>query len=91
MSADIVRLGEMNAVLSEGNRLRIICLLKDGELCVCEIWQLLDLPQNLISHHLRSLKDAGLIRSRKDGPRVFYSLNGDSIKRYVADLGKLIN
>lgn len=58
-------------VISEENRLKILCILRKQEKCVCEIWQFLDLPQNLISHHLKVLKDSGLIDSRKEGTKVF--------------------
>lgn len=61
-------------VISDENRLRILCLLNAGERCVCEIWPELDIPQNLASHHLKMLKTVGLITSRKDGLRVFYSV-----------------
>ena len=74
---------KINAVLSDGNRLRILCLLKDGERCVCEIWRNLALSQNLVSHHLKTLKNAGLLRSRKDGLRIYYSLNKTALKKAV--------
>ncbi len=62
-------------IVGDENRLRILCLLQKGEQCVCEIWQELDLPQNLTSHHLSVLKEHGLIRARKDGLKVFYSID----------------
>ena len=58
-------------LIAEKNRIKIICLLAQGELCVCEIWSALNLSQNLTSHHLKELKDYGLISSRKDGLNVF--------------------
>ena len=79
----MVQTAKINAVLSDGNRLRILCLLKDGERCVCEIWRNLSLPQNLASHHLKTLKSAGLLRSRKDGLRIYYSLNKTALKKAV--------
>ena len=79
----MVETAKVNAVLSDGNRLRILCLLKDGERCVCEIWRNLALPQNLASHHLKTLKNAGLLRSRRDGLRIYYSLNKTALKKAV--------
>ncbi len=79
----MVETAKVNAVLSDGNRLRILCLLKDGERCVCEIWMNLALPQNLTSHHLKTLKNAGLLRSRRDGLRIYYSLNKAALKKAV--------
>lgn len=61
--------------IGDENRLRILCLLQEGERCVCEIWQYLGLPQNLTSHHLSVLKEHGLIRARRDGLKVFYSVD----------------
>ncbi|MCK4919051.1 MAG: winged helix-turn-helix transcriptional regulator [Candidatus Pacebacteria bacterium] len=62
-------------VISEENRLKILCILQKGEMCVCEIWQNLDLSQNLASHHLKVLKDFGIIKSHKEGTKVIYGLN----------------
>lgn len=62
-------------LIGDENRLRILCLLRQGERCVCEIWKYLGLPQNLTSHHLGVLKEHGMIRARKDGLKVFYSID----------------
>ncbi len=60
-------------VLKDENRLRILCLLKEHkELCVCDIYGSLDLPQNLVSYHLNKLKEAGFLESKKQGPKVMY-------------------
>jgi len=67
--------------ISEENRLLILCLLRKEEMCVCEIWQRLNLPQNLVSHHLKVLKDFGLVRSRRESTKVIYSLNQRNIKK----------
>ena len=69
-------------VISEENRLLILWLLKKGEMCVCEIWQYLELPQNLVSHHLKILKDADLINSRKEGLKVIYWINKKEINKF---------
>jgi len=61
--------------LSEESRLRILMLLKHGELCVCDIAENLCLTQPNISFHLSMLKDAGLISDRKEGRWTYYSLN----------------
>jgi len=69
--SNLNRVMDFLKVISEENRLKILCILRKQEKCVCEIWQFLDLPQNLISHHLKVLKDSGLIDSRKEGTKVF--------------------
>jgi len=71
-------------IISEENRLKILCILQKEEKCVCKIWQFLNLPQNLISHHLKVLKDFGLIGSRKEGTKVFYFLNKKNIKKFTS-------
>jgi len=77
-------------VISEENRLKIFCLLNEGEKCVCEIWQCLKLPQNLVSHHLKVLKDLNLISSKKVGLKVFYKLNQKVVKKYIKLLSKFL-
>lgn len=76
--------------ISEENRLKILCILGKQELCVCEIWQILDLPQNLVSHHLKVLKDFGLVESKKESTKVIYSLNSANIKKYLSLLSHFI-
>jgi ArsR family transcriptional regulator len=76
--------------ISEPNRLKILCLLKDGEKCVCDIWQCLKLPQNLVSHHLKVLKDLNLISSKKVGLKVFYKLNRKVVERHLKKLEKIL-
>lgn len=74
---------EFLKIMAEENRLKILCiLLNHGEKCVCEIWQYLALPQNLTSHHLKVLKDFGLLTSRKEGLNVLYSIDHCSIAKY---------
>jgi len=77
-------------IISEKNRLKIMCFLKGGEKCVCEIWQCLKLPQNLVSHHLKVLKNFDLISSRKEGVKIFYKLNKKVIQRYFKLLNKFL-
>jgi ArsR family transcriptional regulator len=59
--------------LSASDRLEILEFLRDGEKCVCEIVPRLNLIQPVVSRHLKILKDAGLIRCRKDGAKRMYS------------------
>lgn len=67
-------------LLAEENRLKIVCLLAQGELCVCDLWTALNIPQNLTSHHLKALKKYGLITSRKEGLNVYYALNRQALE-----------
>jgi ArsR family transcriptional regulator len=70
--------------LSDETRLRIIKLLEQGELCVCDITAALDMVQPKVSFHLNALKEAGLIRDRKQGRWIHYRLDtSDMFKRFL--------
>jgi ArsR family transcriptional regulator len=60
--------------LSDEKRLRILSLLGSGEHCVCELTEALALPQSLLSFHLKTLRDAGLVTDRREGRWVYYAL-----------------
>jgi DNA-binding transcriptional ArsR family regulator len=72
--------------LSDPIRLEILSFLRDGEKCVCEIVPHLNLIQPLISRHLKILKDAGIIRCRKEGTKRMYSIVDQRIYGVVNDL-----
>lgn len=67
--------------LSDETRLRIIKLLEQGELCVCDITAALDMVQPKVSFHLSTLKEAGLIKDRKQGKWIHYSINDKDLFR----------
>lgn len=70
--------------LSEETRLRILKLLENGELCVCDIVAALDKIQPKVSFHLGVLKEAGLIKDRKQGKWVHYSIDdSDMLRRFL--------
>ncbi len=71
---ELRQLAGLLRVLAERRRLHILCLLMQRELCVCEILPELGISQPLASHHLGVLSKAGLIRARRDGQRIFYSI-----------------
>lgn len=86
----ITLLVDFLGVISEANRLKIICFLQSGEQCVCKIWQFLELPQNLISHHLKVLKDFNLLISRKKGLNVYYSIDKNELEKYKKILNTVL-
>ena len=90
-SNDLLKTAEFLKIIAEESRLKILCILRGGEKCVCDIWRYLELPQNLTSHHLKVLKDFDLISSKKDGLKVFYSLNKNIINKYSKLLNKFLN
>ena len=76
--------------LGDRNRLRILTALSRAETCVCDLIDDLGLPQPLVSYHLRKLRDAGLVRTRRDAQWVYYSLDPESWARLVAPLAGLL-
>lgn len=71
---------ELFHALSDETRLQIIELLNKGERCVCELTDSLDAAQSRLSFHLRVLRDAGIVRDRKQGRWVHYELNRDAFE-----------
>jgi len=74
---DIKETCELSALLkliSENSRLQLLSILQNGEHCVCELLDHTKLSQSLISHHLKDLKDYGLVSDRKQGKWSYYSL-----------------
>ena len=70
-------------------RLRILKLLKEGELCVCEIMTALNKPQSTTSHHLSILREAGLVRERRDGKWSYYRLADGAVNEMLKQAGAL--
>ena len=79
MQKSLDELAAFLKLIAEPNRLKILHLLSSGEKCVCCIHEELNLSQNLVSHHLKVLKDAGLISMCKCGKWRHYSLTNKSI------------
>lgn len=79
-------LAELFKVFGDSTRIKIIWALFESEMCVCDIASLLNMSQSAISHQLRVLKAARLVRSRKAGKVVYYSLNDEHIKQ-IFDMG----
>lgn len=75
--------------LSDEKRLRILALLRAGEHCVCELTEALDLPQSLLSFHLRTLREAGLVLDRRAGRWVHYSLDRGALEEAKNVLAEL--
>ena len=67
-------LAELFKLFADSTRIKILYVLFASELCVCDIAQLLNMSQSAISHQLRALKQAKLVRHRREGKQVFYSL-----------------
>jgi len=71
---------ELLKVFGDSTRIRIIFVLCQSEMCVCDIAKLLGMTQSAISHQLRVLKQARLVKSRRSGKTIFYSLADEHVK-----------
>ena len=79
-------LAELFKIFGDSTRIKILYVLFESEMCVCDIAQLLNMTQSAISHQLRILKQSQLVKNRRDGKTVFYSL-ADGHVRTILDQG----
>lgn len=76
-------LSEMFKLFADETRLRIICAILNTELCVCDLCELLKLNQSAVSHQLQLLRNSKLVKYRKEGKQVFYSLKDEHIESII--------
>lgn len=89
MTKDLTRAVRWFHALSDETRLQIIERLGDGEQCVCNLTDMLATTQSLLSFHLKTLKDAGILTDRREGRWVYYSLSPQAIEelqRFISSL-----
>ena len=79
-------LAELFKVFGDSTRIKIICALFESEMCVCDLSALLNISQSAISHQLRVLKSARLVKFRRAGKVIYYSLDDEHIKQ-IFDAG----
>lgn len=79
----IINLADVFKVFSDTTRLKILCALKESELCVYDIAYITKSTQSLVSHQLKILKDFSLVKSRKEGKIVYYSLNDEHVLEII--------
>ncbi len=80
---EVAGLSELFKVLGDETRTKILYLLAQQELCVCDMAELLDMSLPAVSHHLRLLKAMRLVKYRRDGKQVYYSLDDDHIVNLI--------
>ena len=78
-SAELDRLVSTYKVLGDGTRLKIVMALRDVEMCVCDLAAFLGVSASAVSHQLRRLKDLALVKSRREGQVIYYSLDDDHV------------
>ena len=76
-------LAELFKVFGDSTRIRILYVLFESEMCVCDIAELLSMSQSAISHQLRILKQARLVRARREGKTVYYFLADDHVRAII--------
>ncbi|PJI09794.1 MULTISPECIES: ArsR/SmtB family transcription factor [Clostridium] len=77
---ELYDLSDLFKVFGDSTRIKIICALFKAEMCVCDIAYLLQMKQSAISHQLKVLRQAKLVKYRRDGKVVYYSLDDEHIK-----------
>ena len=76
-------LAELFKIFGDSTRIRILYVLFEAEMCVCDIAEVLGMTQSAISHQLRLLKQAKLVKNRRDGKTIYYSLADDHVRTII--------
>lgn len=77
-------LADLFRIFADSTRIKILYVLYESEMCVCDLAQLLGMTQSAISHQLRALKQSKLVKFRREGKTVFYSLADDHVVTILA-------
>jgi ArsR family transcriptional regulator len=88
-AADLARLTRQLRALADETRLEIVDLLRGGERCVCELTDSIGVGQSLLSFHLKTLKDAGLVSDRREGRWSYYALRPEAFEQLELFVGHL--
>ena len=80
---DLYDLAELFKMFADSTRVKILYALFESELCVCDIARVLNLTQSAVSHQLRILKGGKLVKYRREGKTVFYSLADDHVRSII--------
>jgi ArsR family transcriptional regulator len=80
----LFNLADLFKMFADSTRIKIISALLNAEMCVCDIAALLGMTDSAISHQLRSLRQTKLVRSRRDGKIVYYSLDDDHVQTILS-------
>jgi len=80
----IKALADFYKVFGDATRVRILCVLLQAEVCVCDLAELLEMTQSAISHQLRVLKQMKLVKNRREGKTVYYSLADGHIQTIIS-------
>lgn len=81
---ELYDLAELFKVFGDSTRIRILFVLFEAEVCVCDLAHVLNMTQSAISHQLKILKQNRLVKSRREGKSIFYSLADDHVRTMIA-------
>lgn len=79
--SELYDLSDFFKVLGDSTRAKIMWALDENEMCVCDLAVLLNMTKSAISHQLRALREANLVKNRRDGKNIFYSLADEHVKQ----------
>lgn len=82
--SELYDLAELFKIFGDSTRIRILYVLFEAEVCVCDLAEALNMTQSAISHQLKILKQNKLVKSRREGKSVFYSLADDHVSQIIA-------
>lgn len=86
-----IDISKMLKAMSEPKRLRIVDMLSCGELCACKILEEFNITQPTLSHDMRVLVEAGIVKDRREGKNIYYSLNREALKAMHQNLGRMFD
>lgn len=81
---EIYELSDLFKVFGDSTRLKILFVLSESEVCVCDLAELLNMTQSAVSHQLKVLKQSKLVTNRREGKSIFYSLADDHVRSIIA-------
>jgi ArsR family transcriptional regulator len=82
-SGQLNQLADLFKLFGDGTRLGILWALSESEMCVCDICALLQMKQPAVSHQLKNLKQARIVKNRRDGKVIYYSLDDEHIRKLL--------
>lgn len=85
LEEEMQELANFFKVFGELSRIKILSILYHKELCVCDLVEILAMNQSAVSHQLRVLRAAKIVKSRKEGKHIFYSLDDDHVRELLRD------
>ena len=84
-----IDISKMLKAMSDPKRLRIVDMLSCGELCACKILEEFNITQPTLSHDMRVLLEAGIVKDRREGKNIYYSLNQEALESMHQNLGRI--